>query len=171
MGLIGWDSGGVGDWDHGGGSLWGLGASETSSDWLTVIGARRRTISYPVSCELSHHARPPLPCDAPLYGVFFSLCLSLSESPLLPPCISLIHCGGLGATLTLASQSCIYLLYPRVCSMTMWCYWTVTTLASPPHLLFEPSLGRVSLWTQNQQGYLNIIYKINIQCESIKKWR
>ena len=140
IGVIRWDCGGVGDWDHSGGSPWSSEANETSSDWLTLIGTRRRTISYPVSCELSYHARPRLPCDTPFslrcLLLALSLSLSLSECPLLPPCISLIHCGGLGVTLTLVLQSCIYLLYPRVCSITTWFYWTVTVLADPLHLGF-----------------------------------
>lgn len=96
--------------------------------------------------------------------LFMTLCACKSyqhktEKTPLPPRISLPHHGGLGVILTLGSQSCIYLLYPRVCSMTTRCYWTVPVLGSPQHLSFEPSHRRVSLLTQNQQGYSHIVFK------------
>lgn len=47
---------------------------------FTVIGARRRTISYPVSCERSHHTRPTFPCD---------FAVSVFSSPLLSPSLSI----------------------------------------------------------------------------------
>ncbi len=104
------------------------------------------------------HASPVTSLCLFSFSFFFfpPLSLSLSEPPLPPflPCISLPHCGELGVTLTLGSQTCIYLLYPRVCSMTTRCYWTVTL-----HVLFEPSHRRVPLLTQNQQGYSHIVYR------------
>lgn len=110
------------EWVHGGWTSWGRGASETSSDWLMVIGARRKTISYPGSWKPSHHARPASPCDFPLSVDFFlfspSLIVSLSPSlSASPPTPSLHFSTVENLELTLSSQSCIYLVYPRVCSV------------------------------------------------------
>lgn len=51
------------------------GAQEPVTDSLTVNGSKRRTISYPVSCELPHHAWPTF-----FFVFFFFHSLSLSRS-------------------------------------------------------------------------------------------
>lgn len=81
------------------------------SDWLTVIGTRGRTISYPVSCELTSCL-----ASLPQWFPFFSPPLSLLA-------LSLSPCEGIA--LALGSHSCIHLLFSWACNMTMWWFWTV----------------------------------------------
>lgn len=150
-----------------------------------IVGASRRTISFPVSCELSRYARPtpsgiqrerggssefPVCCFSFFLSASVLLCQNLSSSLLafLFPTVenweyhwSWVH----SAVTTSCTQGCAVwqrgVIEPSQCSLV------------PQNLWFEPSHRRVLLLTQDQQGNSHIVYRRDTVVASDTKtvWR
>ena len=142
-----------------GACLTASGASETGSDWLTVITVRGKTISFTVYCKLSHNTWPASPATSLLSVFFFFYCLPLSPSVFLkisPAPLS--HFPTVeNWELTIGSQICV----PAAPKGLQYDNAVVLKCHSG---LFHPicclhHLKTVLLLTQDLQGYLHIIYK------------